>query len=293
MTDSSLDPLLDAWMDLGPTVAPARVAEAVRLETRSTRQTASLRGWPPRRLLDMNNNTVRFALAAAVVAAAALLGYRYLVSTNVGGPTLPSQPTSTDEPGASIAADLPVLSDQSGTLEPGTYVVTEVEPLRLAITVPDGWIRNPAPATVWADDSSVHLWFGRVDNLYADPCDAAGAPMDSPLGPAAQDLAEALSSYAGIEAVVSNVTVSGFAGHYVELSDADPTDDRCGAASRFWDIEEGTQLGLSGSFGTLGVWTFDVNGDRLVIAGEVRAAAASAVVEDLDTIMESLEIQAP
>jgi hypothetical protein len=293
MTDRSFDQLLDAWMDLGPTVAPARVVEAVRLEARTTRQTASLTGWPPRRLLDMNNTIVRFALAGAVLTAAALLGYRYLVAPDVGGPTQPSQPVSTDEPGASIAADLPVLSDQSGPLEPGTYAVTEVEPLRLAITVPEGWTRNIAPATVWAASSTVHIWFGRVDNLYADPCDAAGDPMTPRLGPTAQDLAEALASYAGIQAAVSDVTVSGFPGRYVELSVADPIDDRCGAASRFWDIEDGEQLGLSGRFGTLGVWAFDVNGDRLVIAGEVRAAAPSEDAEELDTIMDSLEIQAP
>jgi hypothetical protein len=293
MTDRALDQLLDAWMDLGPTVGPARVAEAVRLEARVTRQTATLRGWPPRRLLVMNN-TVRFAMAAAAVAVAALLGYSFLIAPNVGGPVLPSQPAPTHEPGASIAADLPVLSDQSGPLEPGRYVVTEVEPLRIAITVPYGWTRNIAPATVWTQNSTVHIWFGRVDNLYADPCDfSAGDPMDPPVGPTAQDLVDALTSYQGIDATVSNVTISGFAGHYVELSVADPTGDWCGGESRLWDIEQGEQLGLPGMFGTLRVWTFDVNGDRLVIAGDVRAAAGTGDVAGLDTIMDSLEIQAP
>jgi hypothetical protein len=293
MTDRNIDQLLDAWMDLGPATAPMRVAEAVRLEVRSTRQTATLRGWPLRRFPFMNT-TVRYSLAAAVVAVAAVLGYAYLAGPNIGGPVQPSQPASTERPGASIGADLPVLSDQSGPLEPGTYVVTEVEPLRMAITVPDGWTRNVAPATVWTQNSRVHIWFGRVDNLYADPCDdPPGDPMVPPLGPTAQDLADALASYEGIDAAVSDVTVSGFAGHYVELSVAEPTGDWCGGESRLWDIEEGQQLGLPGIFGTLGVWTFDVSGDRLVIAGDVRAAAESADAEGLDTIMDSLEIQAP
>lgn len=293
MTDRALDQLLDAWMNLGPTVAPARVAEAARLEARSARQTAIRRWWPPRRFPEMNN-TAKLALGAAAVAIAALISYSYLVRPNIGGPVHPSQPASTHEPGASIAADLPVLSDQSGSLEPGRYVVTEVEPLRIAITVPDGWTRNIAPATVWTENSTVHIWFGRVNNLYADPCDdPAGEPMVPPLGPTAKDLADALASYDGIDAAVSNVTVSGFAGYHVELSVAEPAGDWCGGASRLWDIEEGEQLGLPGRFGTLGVWTFDVNGDRLVIAGDVRAAAGSADAAGLDTIADSLEIEAP
>ena len=295
MTDRNrnLDQLLDAWMDLGPNVAPARVAEAARLEARSTRQTAIARWWLPRRFPDMNN-AAKLALGAAAVMVAALIGFNYLVRPNIGGPVHPSQPASTHGPVASIAADLPVLSDQSGPLEPGRYVMTEVEPLRIAITVPDGWTRNIAPATVWTENSTVHIWFGRVNNLYADPCDdPAGEPMVPPLGPTAKDLADALASYDGIDATVSNVTVSGFAGYHVELSVAEPAGDWCGGASRLWDIEQGEQLGLPGRFGTLRVWTFDVNGDRLVLAGDVRAAAGTADVAGLHTIIDSLEIQAP
>lgn len=240
------------------------------------------------------NNFVRVGLVAAAVIAAALLGYGYLAGQNIGGPGPSNEATSSDHPRASIGADLPVLSDQSGALEPGTYVVDEVEPLRLAITVPDGWTRNVAPATLWTEDSRVHIWFGRVDNLYADPCDTAGGdPVDPPLGPTAEDLADALASRSGVDATVNDVKASGFAGWHIELSLADPTGDECGGASRLWRVEEGEDLGLSGMFGTLGVWTFDVNGDRLVIAGEVRAAAAPAELAGLETIVDSLQIQAP
>ena len=293
MNESSFDQLLDAWMDLGPTSAPDRVADAARLEARTTRQRpAFLSRWATRRFPEMNN-TVRFVLAAAVLAVAALVGYSYVIAPNVGAPADPSQPAPSNHAGASIEADLPILSDQEGPLEPGTYVVNEVEPLRLAITVPDGWTRNIAPATVWTQNSTVHLWFGRVDNLYADACDAAGDPMDPPLGPTVQDLAEALSSYEGVDAAVSDVTASGFPGRHIELTLADPAGDPCGGASRLWDIESGEALGLSGKFSTLGVWTFDVNGDRLVIAGEARSAALPKDVADLESIMDSLAIQAP
>ena len=74
MNDRNLDQLLNAWMDLGPTTAPDRVADAARLEARSTRQTAIRQWWPPRRFPQMNN-MAELGLAAAAVVVAALLGY--------------------------------------------------------------------------------------------------------------------------------------------------------------------------------------------------------------------------
>jgi len=102
MNDRNIDQLLDAWMDLGPSVAPARVAEAARLEARSTRQTATRLWWPPRRFPEMNN-TAKLALGAAAVMVAALIGFGILGGTgNIGGPDV-----GTDEPtpGASADAD--------------------------------------------------------------------------------------------------------------------------------------------------------------------------------------------
>ncbi len=56
MNKRSFDQLLDAWMDLGPTSAPERVAEAARLEVRTTRQRpAFLSRWATRRFPEMNN----------------------------------------------------------------------------------------------------------------------------------------------------------------------------------------------------------------------------------------------
>ena len=58
MNDRNFDQLLNAWMDLGPTTAPDRVADAARLEAAATRQLpAALSRWAPRRFPVMN--TVR------------------------------------------------------------------------------------------------------------------------------------------------------------------------------------------------------------------------------------------
>ncbi len=87
MNDRTHEQLLDAWMDLGPTVAPARVAEAARLEARSTRQTATLSRWLPRRYPEMNT-MAKLALSVAAVAVAALIGISMLGGGNIGGPDL-------------------------------------------------------------------------------------------------------------------------------------------------------------------------------------------------------------
>ena len=55
MNDRNFDQLLNAWMDLGPTTAPDRVADAARLEAATTRQRpAILSRWAPRRFPTMN-----------------------------------------------------------------------------------------------------------------------------------------------------------------------------------------------------------------------------------------------
>jgi hypothetical protein len=90
MTDErSFDQLLDAWLDGGPGVAPVRVADAARLEVRTTRQMNSLEIWALRRIPVMNT-TMRFAIGTAAVAVAALLGLNLLVPPNVGDDPAPS-----------------------------------------------------------------------------------------------------------------------------------------------------------------------------------------------------------
>src|SRR5688572_32515628 len=103
MNEHSFDQLLDAWMDLGPTNAPERVADAARLEVRTARQRpAFLSRWATRRFPEMNN-TMKFALGAAAVVAA-VLGLAYFVAPNVGGPG-PSDPLPTRSPSTAAAID--------------------------------------------------------------------------------------------------------------------------------------------------------------------------------------------
>ncbi len=81
--DRTLDGLLSAWLDAGPTVAPGRVADAARLEAHAARQINALERWAYRRTPTMNT-PMRFSLAAAAVAVAALVGFNIFVAPRIG-----------------------------------------------------------------------------------------------------------------------------------------------------------------------------------------------------------------
>jgi hypothetical protein len=273
----------------GSTPLPDDVRDAIRAELPSIHQRPAW--WPARRLPTMNNS-MKLALATAAVAVAAFVGYSYLVAPNVGGPDI-TRPTPTPQPGASLEAGLPVLDEQEGPLEPGTYVVTDVEPLRIGITVPAGWTKNVLDAAVWTESSTVHIWFGRVDNIYADPCAASEGLLDPPVGPTADDLADAVAALPGVNAVATEVSFSGYPGTYLELTPADPIDGWCGGDAALWDLPDGEVMGGPDSFGQVRLWIVDVSGDRLVMIGQVRAAASSTETGGLQEIVESIQIQAP
>jgi hypothetical protein len=288
MSDRTLDQLLDAWMDLGPTVAPARVAEAVRLEARSTRQIASLRGWPPRKFPVMNT-TVRFALAAAAVVAAAVLGYAYLVAPNVGGPP-PADPTPS--PSLALTGD---LSTARGPLTPGTYVINDVGPFQITITVPSGWERNVIPAMVWsATDEKASVAFFTVDDLFEDVCDEARGWAG--IGPTVEDLTQELADLPGI--VIdsqADATVSGYAGTLLETSSTDP---ECADG-----VDPLLLTSLPGyvdrphpgdSDDELNRWyILDVDGERLVIQAVVPSGLPEGIRADVEGMVESVRIEVP
>lgn len=264
MTDRNIDQLLDAWMDLGPTVAPARVAEAVRLESRSTRQAATLRGWPPRRFPVMST-TVRYALAAAVVAVAALLGYVYLAGPNVGGPgpDVPS-PSVAVSPEASAAA-LPPFERQ---LDAGRYTLSDEIPVGVTFDLPSGW-RSCSPdaselsvcRVAGRDAAGIGVAFMFIENVAADPCNGADL-LDPPVGPSVDELVTAISNLDGLQvSAPEDVTVDGF--NAKRLTVTAPDQFRCESLSTWATATRTNGVGV-GENNLLHV--VDVDGVRILIA---------------------------
>jgi hypothetical protein len=286
MTDRNLDHLLDAWMDLGPTVAPARVVEAVRLEARATRQQASLFGWPPRRILAMNT-TGKLLIAAAAVVAAAYLGYTYLASPNIGD----AAPEPTPSPTAEVIGD---LRTARGGLAPGTYAIDDVEPFRITMTVPAGWERNLVPAMVWtATELKAGVAVFTVDDLFADVCDETQGWAE--IGPSVEDLVEALGNVPGLAIDArSDVTVSEYPGVLVELSSSDPGCAEGSEALLLTTLPGFVDRPHPGEEDQTNRWyILNVDGQRLVIQAVVPFGLPERIAGEVEEIVESIRITAP
>jgi hypothetical protein len=100
-------------MELGPTVAPHRVADAARLEARSTPQTA-VPIWAPRRFITMNV-MMRTAAAAALVGVGVYFGYGALRPDVGGVPSPTSQVTPQPLPDVSTPQSGTILNQALGT----------------------------------------------------------------------------------------------------------------------------------------------------------------------------------
>ena len=294
MNDRNLNQLLDAWLDEGPTAAPKRVAEAARLEVRSTRQSIPMPGWLPQRFPNMNS-TMRFALAAAAVVAVALLGISFLLPDQNVGP----QPTPTQSPVA-----LPDTTDvEAGT----TYFIDAAwgpGTPRLVLTVPsDGWSTIGA-ANLGKDaiddprdfhDIAMTPW--NVTNLMADPCrQSSEGQLDPPVGPTVDDLATALQDQAGESASApTDVTVGGYAGKRVELSLPAGLDIATCEGGGFTRWAEAATRGLGGHiYGNEQrnvVYVLDVDGLRAVIDTSYLPGTSAASLAELEQILASIRIE--
>ena len=285
MNDRNFDQLLNAWMDLGPTTAPDRVADAARLEAAATRQLpAVLSRWAPRRFPVMNT-TAKVILATAAVVFAALLGYNYLVAPNVGGPRLfVPEPTPTP---------VPTLEVGAGRLPPGAYQITDFDPFRITITVPNGWESNAIPAMVWSvDGEKATVAYFTVDDLFADPCEH-GTFME--IGPTVDDLAEAISRFPGVTVnSTTAATISGFSGTLIDVT---TTERDCrGSDPLMWRTTQPGSIDRpypGGGSGFQQYLILDVNGERLVIASQAPSGAPSVRRDEAMSIVNSTVIEAP
>ena len=140
-----MDELFDTWMDQGPTVAPSRIAEATRAEIRTTHQRRAT-WWPVRRPMTMNT-TLRFAVAAAVVTLAALVGFTFL-NNQIG-----TEPTPTPNPSESASGPLPAGLNHPFIGEPRSI---------------PGLTSDPAAAILNFDGTTFRFGTGQRDILISE-----------------------------------------------------------------------------------------------------------------------------
>jgi hypothetical protein len=273
MNDHDLHHLLDAWMDLGPEVAPVRVADAARLEARSTRQVVTLAGWTPPRLPFLNMATLQVALATVLIVAVTLLGYRYLAGSSVGGPGIEDPLPS---PTASSSTRPIPLTFSAGNLAPGRYTLAGSFPVELTLDLPAGWsscsigvleqgvCRSPAQ-----DEFAIGINFLFVENVVADPCNGSDL-QDPPVGPTVEDLVTAVSSLEGFEATAAeDATVDGFPAKRLTVT----APDESGCDLSTWATPDRTN----------GVGRSEINDLHIVDVDGVRILISAAYFPELVT----------
>ncbi len=238
-------------------------------------RSSSAMRWPAASLL------LAFALMAGACGGATQEG-----PEATGGSNAPSSSTTTP-------AHLP----SGGALEPGTYVVTAIDPdfdaaHRITISVPEGyqalfgWGILKNEGRQWVSASV-------VGNVYADACQWEGTLLDPPVGSNFDALVAALANQLGPRtSTPTDVTLAGFAGkRMVLLVPASINVRLCDNGQfRFWlDTGGGERYSpFSGERDRL--WILDVDGVPLVIEAAWPAGASAQVQAELVQMVESVRI---
>jgi hypothetical protein len=292
MNGRNFDHLFDVWVEAGPTVAPTRVAEAVRLEVRATRQKVSPSWWPTRSIPQMNN-AAKLAMGAGALVLVALLGIAFVTSPgNIGGPEIYASPTIASEP-TPEAKQL-----KAGALEPGTYRATPFGPasssIEFTFTVPDGWEAfdevGLLPTTGSAGPDGVAIGFGQVVRLYSDPCyDNAPGASDVAVGPSVEDLVAALRAQTAYDtSQPTDITLGGYSGQKVDIVLPSDLDFTTCDGEGFYVWEGGAYAQGPGNRWHL--WILDVEGTRVVVLGSDFETTPGDKRAEMNAIIDSIEI---
>jgi hypothetical protein len=286
--ERDLDQLLNHWVDLGPTVAPDRVAAAASLEIRSTRQSPALLAGLAERFPIMNSTTARFSIVAAAVVVAGIIGLG-LLPENIGDP----QPTPTPAPSTQPLAGTFVL-------EPGRYSIGGVFPVDLTFEIPaDGWTHN-----VWeggvngayqrvvckgGDACSVAVSFLIVTDLPKDSCQVGLGRMG--VGPTVDDLVDALVARPlwDIEEP-TDIVIDGYAGTLVAIRapEASALSDCDGPLENYY-ANVLARSNLPGEGSRLHI--LEVDGVRLVIDVVDYPNTSEQDLAELQQILDSIDIE--
>lgn len=289
-SNADFERIAQAWLQDGPTEMPDRSIQAALDEIHATSQR---RFGAARRLIPMNGNTSRFAIAAVIGLLVVAAGGIYLGSIRsdqVGEPpVLNATPSPTPSP--SPAPTLAPLS-RLGSIEAGTQLIDGGFPVSgVTFTLGPGWrLETLGASKVELSKpigSSTPTWltFVIVNEVYPDPCGAPMVPTSTPLGQTVDDLVVALTNLKGYESgPITNINLGGLPAKSFELDDA--ADSTC---------ETNVLIGLANDIGVnrpshQRMVVLDVNGQRLLVdaLSLPDAGGTQADRDEMDRIIESI-----
>ena len=298
MRQRTLDDVLDAWMDQGPTVAPQRIAAAASAEIRITAQRRAT-GWLAWRFPPMNY-IAKLAIGTAAAALVAVVVINLLSGSDipgVGGPIASSSPSTSLSPSPTPApTETPVPPDVlDQPLRKGRHSVT-VQGVSMSFSVQaDGWESHGRPyvskSTVGSQGAeAIIYWASFPDSLSAHPC--AGL-LDPSIGHSAAKLAEAVGKAPGTELITgpSDVTVGGRAARHVVLIVREDVGCDPGFFYTWEPFLWGALWPETKAGDTIRVWVADVDGTVLFIAGETKPVASAGLQEEIDQIVKSIRFE--
>jgi hypothetical protein len=188
------------------------------------------------------------------------------------------------------APDAGWLLPSPGAKPGGTYVLDDPFPLRLTMSVADGWtvdggLGYPNAGGVTRDEGRTGVLFVIVDSPLKEACDSQAGTIDPPLGPSVDDLVSVLDGLPLIDITENtDVTLDGYLGRFLEYTKRAAIE--CGGGGMgAWptnsqrDIDEYDQ-----------VWILDVDGVRLVVDA-YSTSPSESVRTELRRIVESIQIE--
>ena len=226
------------------------------------------------------NAYVRIGVVAATLLIAAVIGIQLFgdgPNVLVPGPTATPSPSPSPSPSPQAWVD----SLQTGRNE------AMIRGVRFSFRIPSegGWVTTQYDGMI-RGALLPERWIGflnTVDSVASDPC--TGATRD--VGPSVTDLAEALTTIPGTEALPpTDTTVGGLPAKLVTFT---INDDIGCAPSSFW-IYGPNSAYPNGIDSTIKVWVFELDGTRYLIHSDQEDLDASGTQEIAD-IVDSIQFE--
>jgi hypothetical protein len=302
MTERDIDKVLDVWLEGGPVVAPARLAEAAQLESRGSRQMTVQARWRGSRLGTLiAARPLEFAVLSVVLAAAVVLTID--VGREAGGGASDTEPPSaTESPSSASLGATPspqpiesppppdALPDRGYTAGIQSVTLSDID---LSFTIAgSGWESHGRPyisKSVFGPQGAeaIIYWASYPDGASADPCTS----VLTQTSPSAADLADAVADAEGTDLISgpTEVVIGNRPAELVVVTVARDAGCDPGYFYSWTPFLEGALWPETVSGDTIRAWIVDVDGTIVFIAGATHADAGSGVVREIEDTVDSME----